>query len=344
MKENNSAVSLARVLAMLMIVGCHIANWLNISAIAQLLNAGIEVFLIISGYLYAGKRISNVGAFVKNRWIKLMTPIYVIIVFLFFFYSIKNGISAMAPGTMVHIFDLQGLPFLFLGVGLPGYSELAQTWFLTALAICYILMIIVKKAEVRCEGCIKGWKMAPFVVALFFWDAVLLIVGVQIGYYLAFFVGYCWGKTHIEDSLKGVGIVGELLMSLFMVLSIILRLFCRNVLDATVFYEQFVAVVGHIMIAAWIFYTIQFVDSIKTDLVKRISENTIVKGFDNYSYYIYLTHYMFFCGMLNINQFDVPLYFKMLIFLMGTGILSILLSFVSKQIESWIRAIGCRKW
>lgn len=53
----DQAVSLTRVLAMLLIVACQIGNYLEFPASAQFFNVGVPLFLVISAYLYGGKTI-----------------------------------------------------------------------------------------------------------------------------------------------------------------------------------------------------------------------------------------------------------------------------------------------
>lgn len=77
MKERDYSISLLRIVAMFMIVGCHIASFLNNNIIAMILNVGVEIFLIISGYLYSNKVIINNKKFIVKRSKKIIKPLIV---------------------------------------------------------------------------------------------------------------------------------------------------------------------------------------------------------------------------------------------------------------------------
>ena len=89
----NNAISVIRVLSMMMILLCHLFMWLNIDMLAMLFNVGVEVFLLISGYLYSNREIGAPIEFIKKRWIKICIPLYIffivnihsVFIFLLFF-------------------------------------------------------------------------------------------------------------------------------------------------------------------------------------------------------------------------------------------------------------------
>ena len=60
-------MSIAKVIAMFMIVGCHLSEWFGVNIVAMILNVGVEIFLFVSGYLYADKNIGGVKSFIKKE-------------------------------------------------------------------------------------------------------------------------------------------------------------------------------------------------------------------------------------------------------------------------------------
>ena len=52
-------MSIAKVIAMFMIVGCHLSEWFGVNIVAMILNVGVEIFLFVSGYLYSDKNIGK---------------------------------------------------------------------------------------------------------------------------------------------------------------------------------------------------------------------------------------------------------------------------------------------
>lgn len=61
-------MSIAKVIAMFMIVGCHLSEWFGVNIVAMILNVGVEIFLFVSGYLYSDKNIGGVKSFIKKKW------------------------------------------------------------------------------------------------------------------------------------------------------------------------------------------------------------------------------------------------------------------------------------
>ena len=61
----NLTISMIRLLAMLSIIACHFCQYYN-NEWAWWLNVGVQVFFIISGYLYGNKSVSSPGPWLKN--------------------------------------------------------------------------------------------------------------------------------------------------------------------------------------------------------------------------------------------------------------------------------------
>lgn len=74
--KRDSTISIIRVLAMISIIAGHVFAWENINTY-QLLSIGVEIFLFVSGYLYAHKDIDSILAFLKERITKLLIPSWI---------------------------------------------------------------------------------------------------------------------------------------------------------------------------------------------------------------------------------------------------------------------------
>lgn len=76
----DTTISIIRVLAMLSIIAGHVLNWEGVETY-QLLSVGVEIFLFISGYLYAKKEIKSISYFAKNRILKILVPAWIVVAF-----------------------------------------------------------------------------------------------------------------------------------------------------------------------------------------------------------------------------------------------------------------------
>lgn len=80
MNKFDSSITWLRVCAMLMIVGCHImivSPYRFGTAAALLLNVGVEIFFMISGYLYGQREIpGKYTQWYAKRFLRLAPPYY----------------------------------------------------------------------------------------------------------------------------------------------------------------------------------------------------------------------------------------------------------------------------
>lgn len=182
--SQQNAIDILRVLAMLSIVSCHICQFYG-NEWAFILNIGVQIFLVISGYLYGQRTEDNWGKWFKKRFVKLYPPfiIYVMAVLpLYFFYQR----SYLKPYViLVYIFDLQGI--------LGGAKGLNHLWYMTTIAICYLITPLLQYFS-------KVWKIQISILVLLFLFDVMLFKGNQY-YVLLYALSYCLSNRRI-DTLK----------------------------------------------------------------------------------------------------------------------------------------------
>lgn len=136
--KRDSTISIIRVLAMISIIAGHVFAWENINTY-QLLSIGVEIFLFVSGYLYAHKDIDSILAFLKERITKLLIPSWIMMCVLGIATWCIEG--ELESGTvLVYLLNLQGIPFVFRGIKNGQLFQGGQLWFLTVIFACYIIM------------------------------------------------------------------------------------------------------------------------------------------------------------------------------------------------------------
>ena len=74
--SKNIAISYIRLIAMILIVICHFLQFYGYK-LAFYLNIGVQLFFIISGYLYGNKDIDNIVPFLKKRFRKILVPYWI---------------------------------------------------------------------------------------------------------------------------------------------------------------------------------------------------------------------------------------------------------------------------
>ena len=100
------------------------------------------------------------------------------------------------------LLNLQGLEKLFYRTSISVIAGYGQTWFLTVLAVCYMLTLMIKQFP-GIEDYIKKHLLKAFIVAVVL-QMVLALVHIQIGGIICYFLGYFW--NHVKPcSVKNYG-------------------------------------------------------------------------------------------------------------------------------------------
>lgn len=330
--KRDYVISVVRVIAMWMIIGCHISSWLSISSLAMVLNVGVYIFLLISGILYAKKSISDSAGFIKNRWLKLCIPMYYLVIFLLFFnlFSLKTDVLKTIP---TYLFNLQGLEFIIPRIRLYQMNGLGHLWFLTVIMLCYFLLIPLKKSEEN----IRNWSTyIPLIFIILFLASIFLAytIKVQLNYFIAFLLGYMIGKHTFKVTAPKY-----LVSTLCMIFAMMIRLLCKNYADGTIMYNDLVVPFTHIVLAFWIYQTVQFTAQCAPNIMKFCSESKAINWLDRSSLYLYMTHYMFLVGPIYVNMLPFSKPIQLLFFLIGTFASGIALRYISEKtihrISSW---------
>ena len=294
-------VSLLRVVAMMMIVLCHIAYYVDTSWMAQFLNVGVYVFLLISGWLYSTKVIQNGKTWIIQRWEKLCIPVLIWIAMVIIYSAVVEHETPFASDVLLHLFNLQGASWVFTwfpAVRIDGIlAGCINLWFVTVMMMCYGLVLLVKRNE-------RAIKVRPVMsvlaIAAFIAFAQL---GINLAYFICFFIGYFWGKEKSKTTWKNYGS-----MSVAMVAAMACRLISRSLFDDTVMYNVVIVGITHTVLALWLFYTVLMYEQ-KSNSVERMVNGKFIKLADQYSYYIYITHDFFLSerfGLRNMIPGTIP--------------------------------------
>lgn len=114
-QQKNCSITVLRVVSMLMIVICHIYKYYDFlpgsSFMGQFFNVGVQIFLIISGFLYGGKIVQSFKSFFWNRIKRVYFPTVVLsmaVVVVKFLINQKPSANTI----FIYLLNLQGLVFL----------------------------------------------------------------------------------------------------------------------------------------------------------------------------------------------------------------------------------------
>ena len=120
------AISTIRLVAMAMIVLCHIMQYYDFF-LAWWFNVGVQIFLCMSGFLYGQIKITKVTRFYKKRLTKILIPYYLVV--------IPFAIAEFAFAAD-YITVRKFIEALFLHSTLKGAGHL---WFIPTILVCYLI-------------------------------------------------------------------------------------------------------------------------------------------------------------------------------------------------------------
>lgn len=130
--SESSCIASLRCIAMIMIVACHIVLSYG-SRYYAVLNMGVQIFFVLSAFLYAQKDIVYPFFWLKKRFSKLYPPLFLFLICAFSLLFTKHP----------ELFSLKKVLFYFMDcqyfLGREQYDELDHLWFMTTIFICYII-------------------------------------------------------------------------------------------------------------------------------------------------------------------------------------------------------------
>ena len=111
---------------MLMIILCHFLQYYA-NELAWWFNVGVQIFFVLSGFLYGNKEIESPVSFVKKQFKKILIPYYVFLVPVIALYFVFAS---------EHIAVFSVVKSLFCAGIIDGIGHL---WFIGYILFCYLL-------------------------------------------------------------------------------------------------------------------------------------------------------------------------------------------------------------
>lgn len=124
--KKHASISAIRFIAMCSIIACHFCQYYG-SEWAWWLNVGVQVFFIISGFLYGTKAIEEPIGWLKKQFKKILIPYYIFLIFA------VVGYILVAP-------DKIGVKNIVAAVFTVGQIKgIGHLWFVSNILFCYLI-------------------------------------------------------------------------------------------------------------------------------------------------------------------------------------------------------------
>lgn len=324
MTERQNYISYLRVFSMICIMLCHItiqsSNGL-VNMTSQLFNVGVTIFFIISGYLFGKKNINiSYMKWYKRRIMRIVPPYYLFLILLLITHLVL-GIHNSFKVWIVQFLFLQGAEIYAAGA--------EHLWFLTVLMLCYLVTPIIDKIRKKNSKYLSSILLSLSIILTF---VVMYLFNEQLGLYMLqinmFIVSYILGAINFKcKTYKGIG------LALIMGTSgVVIRIIGRMFFDQTIFYDNILVQLTQFLMGISILMIFQFIFKNKP--------GKIILMLESISFEVYLVHYFFTSGTLNVmhltGSFLLNSAIAIILSLMSAYVLHNIVSLINKMTQKKI--------
>lgn len=334
--KRNPVISLSRICGMLLIVLCHVVVCYNVpigSALSGFFNCGVELFLLISGYLFGQRIIDDWGAFYSKRFRTVSIP------------AIITSVLVMAALLIVrqplewqsivaYLLDAEGLLFLnwdFVTSNLFNeILSLGPLWFTTIIMLCYLLIPLLQRV-----AHLNSIRYILFIII----GLVIVIICpfIHLEYFFVFSIGYFAGKINLLDKIECKEF---LLFTGLFILSLLFRVWAHRYIGSSPLYAR-LTIIPSTISGAWFIALFAFINSTNPERTKLFASSRSIQLCDKYSYYIFLSHGVFCMGTFNLySHFSLPLATMLFILftVAGAVIIRAISIYISNLVGSHLKA------
>lgn len=287
-KHRDYSVSLIRVVALTMIVLCHFMQFYD-SELTWWLNAGVQVFLFMSGYLYGMKELKS--SFLVRNFSKILLDYWVYLIFCLPFYRLFR--PDLVPAEVVRD--------LFLGR--TTLTGIAHLWFIPCILFCYLFTPVLHLSR-KSWAALSNVQYAGLTVLIPLFAAVVgtTYANQPVTFIICYILGYLWGNAVSEGDRRAVyrkwfnAVVpaAALLMNGFQILT---SYFCFRDLTQLGWYSAFTGY-AHVALGIALFLVLhRLFGRCRPERFRRLLDKT-----DRLSFDIYIVHQVYIQGPLNIED------------------------------------------
>lgn len=179
-------ISLLRMLSVFSIISCHIMQFYN-NELAWWFNTGVQIFLLISGFLYSQKNI-ELKEFYKKNITKILFDYYIYLFIVLFVYFLFER----------NYLNLSGIIRAIIGKG-GGIKGLEHTWFISTIIVCYLLTPFLQKLKNEIKN--KLFLLISFFILILCIEPLPCFPGTWINCYI---IGYLFGAFSFNEKYKDI--------------------------------------------------------------------------------------------------------------------------------------------
>lgn len=289
MKKDYS-ISFVRFMAMIFIITCHILQYYK-NTLAWWFNVGVQVFLFVSGFLYANKNINSCKKFYIKEFIKILLPYYIYSTIIVLIYAVVgNGFISFASV----------LKAVFLVDTIKGLEHL---WFIRYIIICYLILpVLLLWLKNNTSKLIELLKL--FSVIILFETISLITKNFINGTWINCFILGIYISRNINN--KNLFRIILCLTIVFNMIQIYIK-YVSNIKLSGIYNMMFnkFSNISHLLLAITLFFLFRYIYS---RILKATNINKMLNWSDKNSYFIYITHHIYILGAYSVfNYINNPI-------------------------------------
>lgn len=303
-ESESRALVYVRVLSMLSIVVCHICQTYRLIGWSDLFNSGVQVFFVMSGFLYGNKNITSWKRWGIGRIKKLYLPYLIFLLLVIPLYFIFHEEAIKWKALPFYFMNLQGFRFA-VGGEFARIEGLRHVWFLTAIMCGYLITPFLQKIKSKSKYCFP-------VLLLLILMAYKIIPG-RFVFILSWVYLYSAGYFYANLNERHRFVYSLIFLACLFGLSLSMN--WNDLMHIYSIKYRFLHDLIGISVVVW---GIRLMSKVKYNVPAFVS------FFDKYSFPIYITHFILICGPFSMA------------YLTPNRSVNILLMLVSTAVATWV--------
>lgn len=330
-------------MATIMIVSCHIFQHYN-CRIAYWLDAGVQIFFFMSGFLFGQRRIIDGYSFIKKHVGRILLDYYVCLFIDLVLYTVFTRDYLTLKGIL-------GLVFFY-----DVIEGLGHLWFIPVIVCLYIATPVytrvIDDTEDRLQKIISNHFLFRFgelfILLVFFLLVQKHFQSLGLAASMNYGLGLIAGKSK-SKSMSSYEWLKHLTL-IFVPLALIGTIVCiyHQQIRSVVFFEQ------HPDFYSWYFYPMNHVClgialfcmfysiELKTHIFQRHINMAQVS--DRYSYDIYLSHHIWIQNPHSVFNLPFPWIIRFILMIILVTVQTVLTRFLSEQFLTFVRHHQSRQY
>ncbi len=332
-EKRDMSISLVRVLSMCAIIFCHYGSYCGSHIVAPFFNIGVQIFFIISGFLYGQKEIQSWGKWYERRWAQLMIPCYIAMGILTLIFSLYFHWPINTKSILCQLFNLQGGRAIVASLTcLSTYPGLGALWFMTPLMMCYFCIPFFQWLKPGIGKLSSRQKQCFLLAGTIIVSLLIFCFGLNFSALIIFAFGYYWGGNFSNFTRKEF-----LYWSLMALPALATRWIGRMYWDDSPLNVAFFHFFSVFYLAAYLFRCVvsgwRILQYKYPDLSTVKFVNKHLPFWDKISYYLFITHCIFLTTPISMaNCFGGCKWLEALLMLVLSFLSAIILMMLSNPL------------